>query len=353
VAVDPDLYSYDVEEEDDGFAVEEESNVEFASKLIDEKKKYFEEQHASLVPLRKTVSEPSNELLSLEYHRQIANESRAHREDYLQRLMHKSELICQKIIESNPENQKRYQESKRRVENNREFINSLYTTYHPKVNFTFGTFLLNLTRSYLEGKYLLVYIHSIAPETEDNLKRLLEFVLQQKRIANVVNRNCIVYGMFDNSDDYEILQKYIPLKSLPAFALFRLSKSKKAEEFISAYVRPATLRPSPRSSSSSSGSPPAPGWPSRRRRHMASTSKRRRRSSRSWNSSRTRRGGRPSGCWQKQPSSRRSNRSTRPSTTIGSSRTNSTRPSSRATSRSASSPRTRRKGSVRTRRVSY
>lgn len=42
--------------------------------------------------------------------------------------------------------------------------------------------------------------------------------------------------MFDNSDDYEILQKYIPLKNLPAFGLFRLDKSKKAEEFISSYV---------------------------------------------------------------------------------------------------------------------
>jgi hypothetical protein len=42
--------------------------------------------------------------------------------------------------------------------------------------------------------------------------------------------------MFDNSDDYELLQKYIPLKDLPAFALFRLNKSKKAEEFISSYV---------------------------------------------------------------------------------------------------------------------
>jgi hypothetical protein len=78
-------------------------------------------------------------------------------------LMNKSELICKKIIESNPENKKRYNENKHRIENNRKFVNSLYTTYHPLINFTFGTFFLNLTRSYLEGKYLLVYIHSIAP----------------------------------------------------------------------------------------------------------------------------------------------------------------------------------------------
>jgi hypothetical protein len=34
--------------------------------------------------------------------------------------------------------------------------------------------------------------------------------------------------MFDNSDDYEIIQKYLPLKKLPAFALFRLNKKEKA-----------------------------------------------------------------------------------------------------------------------------
>ena len=39
--------------------------------------------------------------------------------------------------------------------------------------------------------------------------------------------------MFDNSDDYEVIQKYVPLKNLPAFALFRLNKSKRSEEFVS------------------------------------------------------------------------------------------------------------------------
>lgn len=33
--------------------------------------------------------------------------------------------------------------------------------------------------------------------------------------------------MFDNSDDYEIVQKYVPMKDLPAFALFRYSKKTK------------------------------------------------------------------------------------------------------------------------------
>ena len=43
--------------------------------------------------------------------------------------------------------------------------------------------------------------------------------------------------MFDNSDDYEIIEKYIPLKNLPAFALFKLNKAKRTEQFISEYVK--------------------------------------------------------------------------------------------------------------------
>jgi len=58
----------------------------------------------------------------------------------------------------------KYQENKRKIENNRSFLNFLYSTYKPKINFTFGTFFINLTRAYLENKYLLVYIHSAAPE---------------------------------------------------------------------------------------------------------------------------------------------------------------------------------------------
>ena len=33
--------------------------------------------------------------------------------------------------------------------------------------------------------------------------------------------------MFDNSDDYDILQKYVSLKELPAFALFKFDKNNK------------------------------------------------------------------------------------------------------------------------------
>jgi hypothetical protein len=65
---------------------------------------------------------------------------------------------------------------------------------------------------------------------------LIELILRQKEIAHFVNENCISYGLFDNSDDYENIQKYVPLKDLPAFALFKFNKNKRAEEFISAYV---------------------------------------------------------------------------------------------------------------------
>lgn len=39
--------------------------------------------------------------------------------------------------------------------------------------------------------------------------------------------------MFDNSDDYEHIQKHIPLKDLPAFAIFKLNKSTKTEQLVS------------------------------------------------------------------------------------------------------------------------
>ena len=42
--------------------------------------------------------------------------------------------------------------------------------------------------------------------------------------------------MFDSSDDYEIVQKYLPMKNLPAFALFKFDKKRQKEEFISEYV---------------------------------------------------------------------------------------------------------------------
>ncbi len=42
--------------------------------------------------------------------------------------------------------------------------------------------------------------------------------------------------MFDNSDDYEIVQKYVSLKELPAFAIFNYNKKERKEKFIASYV---------------------------------------------------------------------------------------------------------------------
>jgi hypothetical protein len=78
-------------------------------------------------------------------------------------LLSNSEILCKKILDSKKEGMNKYYENKRKIDNNRNFITFLHQTYKPRVNFTFGTFFLNLTRSYLEDKYLLVYIHSVAP----------------------------------------------------------------------------------------------------------------------------------------------------------------------------------------------
>ena len=61
-------------------------------------------------------------------------------------------------------------------------------------------------------------------DSNKNAQKVVEKILNQKEFAIFVNKNCISYGMFDNSDDYEIVQKYVPLKDLPAFALFKYNK---------------------------------------------------------------------------------------------------------------------------------
>jgi hypothetical protein len=82
--------------------------------------------------------------------------------------------------------------------------------------------MLNLIRSYLDEKYLVVFI--LHEDTMKNGKNVVEKILNQKEFATFANMNCISYGMFDNSDDYEIVQKYVPIKDLPAFAVFRYNK---------------------------------------------------------------------------------------------------------------------------------
>lgn len=41
--------------------------------------------------------------------------------------------------------------------------------------------------------------------------------------------------MFDSADDYEILQKYVQIKDLPAFALFRFNKKDLNEKLVGVY----------------------------------------------------------------------------------------------------------------------
>lgn len=42
--------------------------------------------------------------------------------------------------------------------------------------------------------------------------------------------------MFDSSDDYEIVQQYVPLKDLPGFALFRLDCKLRKEYFMGSFL---------------------------------------------------------------------------------------------------------------------
>ena len=109
----------------------------------------FEEEYASLVPLQKTLSEPNKELSQIEYHRKLAKNSKAHRKAYLNTVMEKAEVVCRGILKEGGEGKRKYDENKKKVESNLKFINFLYTQYHPRINFTFGTFFLNLTRAHL------------------------------------------------------------------------------------------------------------------------------------------------------------------------------------------------------------
>lgn len=41
--------------------------------------------------------------------------------------------------------------------------------------------------------------------------------------------------MFDNSDDYDIVQKYVPMKDLPAFAVFKYDRKTQTEKLVNSY----------------------------------------------------------------------------------------------------------------------
>lgn len=126
------------------------------------KKKMFESEYES-IPLNKTTSETPNKLeKKLSYDRLLSQDYSSHRHQYQVNLMQNSQIFCQKILDSkdpqSPEVYK-YNQSRRKNETNRKFISMLHQRYKTKINFTFGTFLLNLSRSYLDKKFLLTYIH--------------------------------------------------------------------------------------------------------------------------------------------------------------------------------------------------
>lgn len=63
--------------------------------------------------------------------------------------------------------------SKLKNKNNRDFISYLCKNYRCSINFTFGTFMLNLVRSHLDKKFLLVYIHKMEHEDSRSLRMIL------------------------------------------------------------------------------------------------------------------------------------------------------------------------------------
>lgn len=132
----------------------------------------FENEYES-IPLLKTTSEVPNKLEKrLSYDRLLTEDYSKHRHQYQANLLHNSELFCQKILDSKSPGSaelSKYYQSKRKNETNRQFISQLHKQYKTKINFTFGTFLLNLARSYLDKKFLLVYIHSSLYESNRSI----------------------------------------------------------------------------------------------------------------------------------------------------------------------------------------
>lgn len=196
----------------------------------------FEENYVSELPLVKAVSETHVPLSGLEKDRLLAKDFRFHRQQYQTSLLERSEQFCNSILESKSSDNSRglYKVNQQKILNNKKFIVYLHKVYKSRINFTFGTFMLNLIRSHLDDKYLVVFI--LHEDLVSSGQKVVEKILTQPEFARFVNANCISYGMFDNSDDYEIVQKYVPLKDLPAFAIFRYNKKDRKEQFIGSYV---------------------------------------------------------------------------------------------------------------------
>ena len=142
----------------------------------------FQNEYVS-IPLLKTTSQGPNRLEKKLLHDRLLKEDYSnHRHEYQKNLLENSNILCETILASKSEEVRRFYQNKRKNENNRKFLCYLHEKYKTRINFTFGTFLLNLTRSYLDKKNLLVYVHN--SQFEEN--KSVQMLLNQKQISQFV-----------------------------------------------------------------------------------------------------------------------------------------------------------------------
>lgn len=118
--------------------------------------------------------------------------------------------------------------NRRETLKNSHFVAFLHASLDSKINFKFGTFVLSLIKAHLEKKPLLVYVHSDGPHEADSVKS----ILNSDSVAKAINGDFIAYGCYDSHDDYEMLQKYVPISELPSFSLYELDGRTKPEQFL-------------------------------------------------------------------------------------------------------------------------
>lgn len=82
-------------------------------------------------------------------------------------------------------------------------------------------------KAYVKKKPLLVYVHRSTDSA--SAKQLMGQLLQDQRITAFLNKNFVVYGMFDNSTDYSIIQPSLAISTLPGCAVFVYDEKKKGE----------------------------------------------------------------------------------------------------------------------------
>ena len=96
--------------------------------------------------------------------------------------------MCEKMLGNDEVNKNKYKNSTIKIRNNQKFINHLYTNYNPKINFTFGTFYLNLIRSHIENKYLLVYVHTNTETIQEKVKEVTSLLFNDPASYKFINR---------------------------------------------------------------------------------------------------------------------------------------------------------------------